>query len=164
MQMAKLTMEVLPALPGNTYVFCGHEYTLENAKFGSWIEPANTACQALVGVSFMYACGVTVAVVTRALGAAFSSWRKPKRRRLTTFQPFLRRLMRKQHTTHSCAWTTRWFEPYVAAAEGCWRPSCVVVISTGFHRRLTRVLCHHLRKREPTRRTRKARWRRCSAA
>lgn len=41
-------MEVLPELFGDTFVFCGHEYTAANAEFAAWVEPENEAIQKLV--------------------------------------------------------------------------------------------------------------------
>ena len=35
------SLQKLAALPGDTKVFCGHDYTLENYKFASQIEPEN---------------------------------------------------------------------------------------------------------------------------
>jgi hydroxyacylglutathione hydrolase len=39
------SLEKLMALPPSTRVYCGHEYTLANAKFGVTIEPENEALQ-----------------------------------------------------------------------------------------------------------------------
>lgn len=39
------SLSKLAALPGNTRVFCGHEYTLSNADFARVVEPSNTALQ-----------------------------------------------------------------------------------------------------------------------
>ena len=36
----------LPILPGDTRIYCGHEYTLANIKFAQTIEPDNKALQA----------------------------------------------------------------------------------------------------------------------
>ena len=36
----------LAALPGDTLVYCGHEYTLSNARFAMTLEPGNAALQA----------------------------------------------------------------------------------------------------------------------
>jgi hydroxyacylglutathione hydrolase len=36
----------LAALPGETQVYCGHEYTLANARFALGVEPGNAALQA----------------------------------------------------------------------------------------------------------------------
>jgi hydroxyacylglutathione hydrolase len=36
----------LAALPGETQVYCGHEYTASNARFALTIEPENAALQA----------------------------------------------------------------------------------------------------------------------
>lgn len=47
-QLARVTMEVLPELFGDTFVFCGHEYTAANAEFAAWVEPENEAIQKLV--------------------------------------------------------------------------------------------------------------------
>ncbi|KAK4318225.1 hypothetical protein Pmani_010762 [Petrolisthes manimaculis] len=45
-EMHKALIEVLGALPNHTLVYCGHEYALQNLKFGAHIEPANTDIQA----------------------------------------------------------------------------------------------------------------------
>jgi hydroxyacylglutathione hydrolase len=37
------SLEKLSALPGNTRVCCGHEYTLSNAAFARVVEPDNPA-------------------------------------------------------------------------------------------------------------------------
>ncbi len=43
------SLRKLAALPGNTLVCCGHEYTESNAKFALSIDPDNAALQAMVG-------------------------------------------------------------------------------------------------------------------
>lgn len=45
-QMMHASLRKLAALPGETRVYCGHEYTLANARFALTIEPANAALQA----------------------------------------------------------------------------------------------------------------------
>lgn len=45
-QMMHASLRKLAALPGATRVYCGHEYTLANARFALTIEPANAALQA----------------------------------------------------------------------------------------------------------------------
>lgn len=40
------SLQKLAALPGTTRVYCGHEYTLANARFALTIEPENVALQA----------------------------------------------------------------------------------------------------------------------
>ena len=47
-QLARVTMETLPEMFGDTFVFCGHEYTVANAEFAAWVEPENEALQKLV--------------------------------------------------------------------------------------------------------------------
>ncbi len=42
------SLQKLAALPGATRVYCGHEYTLANARFALTIEPENAALQARV--------------------------------------------------------------------------------------------------------------------
>ncbi len=42
------SLRKLAALPGNTLVCCGHEYTESNAKFALSIDPDNAALQAMV--------------------------------------------------------------------------------------------------------------------
>ena len=36
-------MQRIAALPGNVRIYCGHEYTLANARFAAHVEPNNTA-------------------------------------------------------------------------------------------------------------------------
>lgn len=43
MEMMWRSLAKLKALPGDTMIYCGHEYTLANAKFALTIEPENTA-------------------------------------------------------------------------------------------------------------------------
>lgn len=45
-QMMWNSLARLAALPGETQVYCGHEYTASNARFALTIEPENTALQA----------------------------------------------------------------------------------------------------------------------
>ena len=40
------SLQKLRDLPGDTQVYCGHEYTLANIKFAQTIEPDNTALKA----------------------------------------------------------------------------------------------------------------------
>lgn len=40
-QMYHALIEVLSSLPDQTKVFCGHEYSLQNLKFGAHVEPDN---------------------------------------------------------------------------------------------------------------------------
>ncbi|XP_020292561.1 hydroxyacylglutathione hydrolase, mitochondrial isoform X2 [Pseudomyrmex gracilis] len=42
-QMYKALIEVLGSLPEDTKVYCGHEYTVNNLKFGLHVEPENEA-------------------------------------------------------------------------------------------------------------------------
>lgn len=44
-QMYRALIEVLGALPDYTLVYCGHEYAMQNLRFGSHVEPNNTAIQ-----------------------------------------------------------------------------------------------------------------------
>ncbi|XP_063846291.1 hydroxyacylglutathione hydrolase, mitochondrial-like isoform X2 [Scylla paramamosain] len=44
-QMYRALIEVLGALPDHTFVYCGHEYAIQNLKFGLHVEPNNTAIQ-----------------------------------------------------------------------------------------------------------------------
>jgi len=37
------SLQQLAALPGDTQVYCAHEYTLDNYGFGKWVEPDNAA-------------------------------------------------------------------------------------------------------------------------
>ncbi|HEY8126140.1 MAG TPA: hydroxyacylglutathione hydrolase [Methylocystis sp.] len=41
MDMMHLTLETLASLPGETQVYCGHEYTQANAKFALTVDPDN---------------------------------------------------------------------------------------------------------------------------
>ncbi|ETV99814.1 hydroxyacylglutathione hydrolase [Aphanomyces invadans] len=45
-QMYRNLYQVLGSLPPSTQVFCGHEYTLNNLSFASYIEPDNVDVQA----------------------------------------------------------------------------------------------------------------------
>lgn len=40
-QMHKALIEILGKLPDHTKVFCGHEYSIANLKFGEHVEPDN---------------------------------------------------------------------------------------------------------------------------
>jgi len=40
-QMYEALIKILSQLPDNTAVFCGHEYAIQNLKFGLHVEPAN---------------------------------------------------------------------------------------------------------------------------
>ena len=42
MDMMRLTLETLANLPGETQVYCGHEYTQANAKFALTVDPENS--------------------------------------------------------------------------------------------------------------------------
>ncbi|KAG5309271.1 GLO2 protein, partial [Acromyrmex insinuator] len=44
-QMYKALIEILGSLPEETKVYCGHEYTVNNLKFGLHVEPENVAIQ-----------------------------------------------------------------------------------------------------------------------
>ena len=46
MDMMHLTLELLAGLPGETLVYCGHEYTQANAKFALTVDPDNSALRA----------------------------------------------------------------------------------------------------------------------
>lgn len=37
------SLQRIVALPGDTALYCGHEYTLANARFAAWAEPGNSA-------------------------------------------------------------------------------------------------------------------------
>lgn len=47
-QMYASLCEKLATLPGETRVFCGHEYTVANARFAASVEPGNAAVAALL--------------------------------------------------------------------------------------------------------------------
>ncbi|MFO1103963.1 MAG: hydroxyacylglutathione hydrolase [Methylocystis sp.] len=42
MEMMRLTLETLADLPGETLIYCGHEYTQSNARFALTVDPENT--------------------------------------------------------------------------------------------------------------------------
>ena len=44
--MMRQSLEKLAALPGETKIYCGHEYTLSNGKFAVTVDPDNPALQA----------------------------------------------------------------------------------------------------------------------
>jgi hydroxyacylglutathione hydrolase len=44
-QMHHALNVVLAGLPDNTHVYCGHEYTVSNLKFGQYVEPNNVDIQ-----------------------------------------------------------------------------------------------------------------------
>ena len=46
MEMMHNSLQKLAALPPDTMIYCGHEYTLDNAKFAVTIEPENEALKA----------------------------------------------------------------------------------------------------------------------
>lgn len=46
MDMMHLTLETLANLPGETLVYCGHEYTQANAKFALTVDPENSVLHA----------------------------------------------------------------------------------------------------------------------
>jgi hydroxyacylglutathione hydrolase len=46
MEMMWNSLKKLRDLPGDTRVYCGHEYTLANIKFAQTIEPDNAALKA----------------------------------------------------------------------------------------------------------------------
>jgi len=48
-QMYSALVEKLGALPPDTMVFCGHEYTVNNLKFGLHVDPSNTVLQEKLG-------------------------------------------------------------------------------------------------------------------
>jgi len=57
----------LAALPGETQLFCGHEYTLSNARFAIRIDPQNAALQArLASIEALRAAGKATLPVTLA--------------------------------------------------------------------------------------------------
>jgi hydroxyacylglutathione hydrolase len=47
-QMVTSLCERLARLPGETRVYCGHEYTISNARFAASVEPGNGAVTALL--------------------------------------------------------------------------------------------------------------------
>lgn len=61
----------LAALPGDTQVYCGHEYTLANAKFALTIDPGNALLQSrAVEVAALRAAGKATLPTTLALELA----------------------------------------------------------------------------------------------
>ncbi|XP_071516616.1 hydroxyacylglutathione hydrolase, mitochondrial isoform X1 [Panulirus ornatus] len=44
-EMHRALIEILSALPDHTHVYCGHEYALQNLRFGAHVEPNNPAIQ-----------------------------------------------------------------------------------------------------------------------
>lgn len=46
--MSTTINNVVNVLPADTLVFCGHEYTADNAAFAAWVEPDNQAVKELV--------------------------------------------------------------------------------------------------------------------
>lgn len=47
-QMYRNLVEILGELPGNTRVYCGHEYTLQNLKFAKHVDPNNPDVIAMI--------------------------------------------------------------------------------------------------------------------
>jgi hydroxyacylglutathione hydrolase len=47
-QMMWESVSKIAALPGDTRVYCGHEYTLSNARFAATVEPENEALKARI--------------------------------------------------------------------------------------------------------------------
>ena len=50
-QMMWNSVSKIAALPGDTNIYCGHEYTLNNARFALTIEPENEAAEKARGGS-----------------------------------------------------------------------------------------------------------------
>jgi hydroxyacylglutathione hydrolase len=48
-QMDRALNDVIAALPGETLLYCAHEYTAANLRFARTVDPDNTALRALVG-------------------------------------------------------------------------------------------------------------------
>ena len=70
-QMMFASMQQLAALPDDTAIYCGHEYTLSNARFALSIEPENAALVAHVkDVEAKRAAGVPTLPTTIALEKA----------------------------------------------------------------------------------------------
>jgi hydroxyacylglutathione hydrolase len=44
-EQMQISLDMLAALPGETQLFCGHEYTAANCRFALEVEPANLALQ-----------------------------------------------------------------------------------------------------------------------
>ncbi len=79
MQMMWQSLEKLAALPPETEVYCGHEYTLSNAKFALTVEPENQALQKRTAeVEKLLAAGKATLPTTIALELETNPFLRPK--------------------------------------------------------------------------------------
>ena len=46
--MHRALVDILGSLPGDTLVYCGHEYALQNLRYALHVEPGNLALQAMM--------------------------------------------------------------------------------------------------------------------
>lgn len=118
-QFARIAMDVLPKLVGDTYVFCGHEYTIDNAAFASFVEPNNAKLKTLVrlmsahngnAATWQY-CAVTV--LSPRVMNRLPLPLLPRRPASRLSRP---RLTRNAKRTRSYAWTSLLCERYVLCA------------------------------------------------
>jgi hydroxyacylglutathione hydrolase len=73
-------LEKLMKLPGDTMIYCGHEYTLSNAKFALTIEPENAALQKRADeVASLRAAGKPTLPVRLDLELATNPFLRPSR-------------------------------------------------------------------------------------
>jgi hydroxyacylglutathione hydrolase len=73
------SLQRLMALPGETLLHCGHEYTLANARFALSIDPDNTALQARAGeAERLRADGLMTLPVTLAAERATNPFLRPQ--------------------------------------------------------------------------------------
>jgi hydroxyacylglutathione hydrolase len=71
----------IAALPGDTNVFCGHEYTLNNARFAMTVEPENDALKARVAeVEALRAAGKPTLPTTLKVEKATNPFLRPQSR------------------------------------------------------------------------------------
>jgi hydroxyacylglutathione hydrolase len=78
-QMMWNSISKIAALPGDTNIYCGHEYTLNNARFAMTIEPGNEALQARVAeVEALRASGKPTLPTTIAVEKATNPFLRPQ--------------------------------------------------------------------------------------
>lgn len=76
--MYKALVDILGSLPGDTRVFCGHEYTVQNLKFAQHVEPENPAIKKKLAWAEEKARGGNSATVPSTISEEF------------TYNPFMR--------------------------------------------------------------------------
>ena len=80
-QMMWNSVSKIAALPGDTIVYCGHEYTLNNARFALTVEPENEALKKRVKeVEALRAAGQPTLPTTIALEQATNPFLRPQSR------------------------------------------------------------------------------------